>query len=258
MKKAAEPVTLEQRIATALAADITSGELAKLVAETESAIIAADRDAAAARERAHDPALSPDPASAYQAMQTAAFVAERLRTLLPRLRQRLQDVSAAEELAQWQADAEQVQAQVEAAEKFAAQYPKLAAELLGLFRLAEEVDREVARVNSSAPIGAHGRLRQVELVARGLDAYSRSAPSIGRSIRLPDWEDSGCLLWPPPQRLDPAIFAPVPTGVDPRLTTDRWEEVYAEQRERERQQQQREAVEAEAAKRAFYGQPPTV
>ena len=81
---------LEQQIAAALAdAGIASADLAVLVQETEAAIVAADQAAATERERAHDPAQSPDPASAYQAMQTAAFAANRLRTLKPRLQQRL-------------------------------------------------------------------------------------------------------------------------------------------------------------------------
>jgi hypothetical protein len=77
---------LEKRITTALAADTTSSDLATLIQETEAGIVAAD--AAAERERAFDPALSPDPGEARAAMENATFAANRLRMLLPRLQKK--------------------------------------------------------------------------------------------------------------------------------------------------------------------------
>jgi hypothetical protein len=51
---------LEKRIAVALSSNITAANLASLIAETETAIAAADEVAEAEREKALDPALSPD------------------------------------------------------------------------------------------------------------------------------------------------------------------------------------------------------
>ena len=55
-----------------------------LIAETETAIAAADEVAEAEREKALDPALSPDPKAAREAIQAAELARDRLRTLLSR------------------------------------------------------------------------------------------------------------------------------------------------------------------------------
>ncbi len=254
-KRTEETPTLEQKISAALVdADIASADLSALVSASEAAIVAAERMAAAAKQKALDPALSPDPKVARATMEDAQFAATRLRTLLPRLQQRLAEVAAAEELAQWEAERARVQAMVEAAaEKFAAQYPKLVAELVELFRLAEEVDEEVRRVNGSAPTGAHARLRGVELVARDLDGFSRDQPQITKTVRLPDWQRSSDDLWPPRQPIDPRLFAPVQT--DPRTTFD-WETAWAERRQAEQERQEQEALKAAAAREDFWGRRP--
>lgn len=214
--------TLEQKIGAALAdADIASADVAGLLSETEDGIIQADQSAATERERAHDPAQSPDPASAYQAMQTAAFAAERLRTLKPRLQQRLCEVEAAEANARWVREYERVKTMVENAACKFAEYPDLAARLITIFRDAEAVDQEVGIINSSAPPGEHRRLRQTELVARGLKAFSRSNPAISKTVQLCDWADSERLIWPPPKPSMAALYADsmVPQH-DPRLSAD--------------------------------------
>jgi len=217
-----QALPLEQRLSQALTdAGIASADLAALVQETESAIVAADQAAAKERERAHDPALSPDPASAYQAMQTAAFAAERLRTLKPRLQQRLCEAEAAEARARWVREYERVNTMVENAACKFAEYPDLAARLITIFRDAEAVDQEVATINSSAPPGEHRRLRQTELVARGLKAFSRSVPAISKTVQICDWADSERLIWPPRELPIAALYAmSMAPQHDPRFTDD--------------------------------------
>jgi hypothetical protein len=70
-------------------------------------------------------------------------------------------------------------------------------------------------------------------------------------LRLPDWQHSGQLLWPPPSRLDPSFFAPPERG-DPRATSDEWWRAGAEAAAVEQERQQRQAVADEAARREFY------
>ena len=95
-------MTLEQRIVDALSTkEMTAEALAALVAETEAAIATAAKTAAGERIKALDPVLSPDPVRARKAMEDAAFAAERLRTQLPRLQKRYQQVADAEEYAAW-------------------------------------------------------------------------------------------------------------------------------------------------------------
>jgi hypothetical protein len=203
--------TLEQRIATALSSETTSNVVAILIAEVETAIVAADKAAEAEREKALDPLASPDAAKARAAMEDAAFTRDRLRNVLPRLQGRLTELHAAEYAARWEPDFEQVQAQRdELAQQYAGLYPKLAGQLVDLFERIEAVDKEVSRINGSAPPGEHRRLRQTELVARGLDNFSRADPPIIKAVQLPDWTNSEKMIWPPPQ---PSLAVQVATSM---------------------------------------------
>jgi len=201
--------TLEQRIATALSSETTSDVVALLIAEVETAIVAADKAAEMEREKALDPLASPDAAKARASMEDAAFTRDRLRNVLPRLQARLTELHAAEYAARWEPDFEQVQAQRdELAQQYAGLYPKLAGQLVDLFERIEAVDKEVSRVNGSAPEGEHRRLRQTELVARGLDNFSRADPPI--TVQLADWTNSEKMAWPPPK---PSLAVQVATSM---------------------------------------------
>jgi len=217
------PITLEQKIVAALAdADINSSDLSALIERIEAAIPEADQAAETARSNALDLVLSPDAKAAREAIAAAEFARERLRSVLPRLQERLQQIQAAEYAARWEADFEQVEARRnELVQEYAATYPRLVAQLVDLFERIEAVDKEASRINGSAPSCEHRRLRQVELVARGLEAFSRSAPAISKTVQICDWADSERLIWPPQQPSMAAAFAmaTVPTH-DPRYTAD--------------------------------------
>jgi hypothetical protein len=193
-------ITLEERIATALSSDTASDVVAILIAEVETAIVAADKAAKMEREKALDPLASPDAAKARASMEDAAFTRDRLRNVLPRLQARLTELQAAEYAAWWEPDFEQVEARRDEWARKYAQYPKIVAQLVDILRGAEEIDQECSRVNGSAPPGEHRRLRQVELVARGLDNFSRADPPITKAVQLPDWTNSEKMLWPPPNQ----------------------------------------------------------
>jgi hypothetical protein len=204
-------ITLEERIATALSSDIASDVVAILIAEVETAIVAADKAAEMEREKALDPLASPDAAKARASMEDAGFIRDRLRNVLPRLQARLTELHAAEYAARWEPDFEQVQAQRdELAQGYAELYPKLAGQLVDLFERIEAVDKEVSRVNGSAPEGEHRRLRQTELVARGFDNFSRVDPPITKAVQLPDWANSEKMVWPPPK---PSLAVQVATSM---------------------------------------------
>jgi predicted transcriptional regulator len=207
--QAETPIMLEQEIVAALAdADINSTDLSALIERTEAAIAEADQAAETARGTALDPALSPDAKSAREAMVAAEFDRDRLHTLLPRLQERLLQVQAAEYAARWQADFEQVEGQRnELAQECAATYPRIVAQLVDLFERIEAADKEVSRINGSAPSGEHRRLRQVELVARGLNNFTRADPPITKAVQLADWTHSERLIWPRSQPSLAAVFA---------------------------------------------------
>jgi hypothetical protein len=220
--QAETPITLEQEIVAALAGvDIASSDLSTLIERTERAIPEADQEAETARSMALDPVLSPDAKAARAAMEDAAFTRDRLKTLLPRLQERLQLAQAAEYAASWEADFAQVEGRRnELAQEYAATYPKVMAQLVDLFTCAEELDKELSRINGTAPPYEHRRLRQVELVARGLDNFSRADPPITKAVQLADWTHSDRLAWPPQSSLAVTVAQSMVPPHDPRFTAD--------------------------------------
>jgi hypothetical protein len=135
----------------------------------------------------------------------------------------------------------------------ALRYPEHVAAIIDILSEAAELQREVDRVNASAPPNEHRRLFGVELSARSLDSFSASTPSIARELKLPAWEPNTAPLWPPPQRVDASLFAPVP--FNPRYSA-RWWEAAEEERQQQRERIERELADEERAKREFYGQAP--
>jgi hypothetical protein len=209
---------LEKRIVAALDGNLKAADLEGLVAETIVAIDRADADAAIQRERALDPALSPDAKAAREAMVAAEFARDRLRTVLPRLRSRLAERIAQEKAAEWNETYTRAEAVRDAAAREFSRYTELVGELVDIFRQAAEADRLIDAVNASAVSGEPRRLLGVELTARGLDRFSSSSPSIVREAVLPDFENSGTKLWPPKPPFNAALFAAEP--YNPRFSVD--------------------------------------
>jgi hypothetical protein len=196
---------LEKRIASALAAKaVASTALAALIGDVESAILIADAAAETARERALDPLLSPDATKARAAMEDAAFIRDRLRTVLPRLQTRLRQASLQEQYDAWTVEYDAVKIARDAlAKELTELYPEFATRLIDLLLRIEVVDTEVRRVTNRKPYNApaangDGRnLREVELEARGLESFSLHALSIIKDLRLPYWQPSELPAWPP-------------------------------------------------------------
>jgi len=224
--------TLEKSIAAALAGDITSTDLAALIAETEGAIFDADKAAEAERKKALDPLASPDAAKAREAMQAAEFARDRLRTVLPRLQKRLQEVWEAEEFASWLPQREAAKARcAEVAAKLGELYLPFVHAIVPLLHEIEKADHEIWRVNQAAPNKAKNGgylLQSVEHEARGPSAEQLRHLQIMKDLRLPNWEGGELPVWPPHRPPNPAVIAPV-LGGDPRLSTNHWWEVKEEQ-----------------------------
>jgi hypothetical protein len=236
---------LEQQVAAALADKrIGTDELEYLIDQVERGLAGAEQNAARQREAAFDPAVSPDLSAARQQLEDAVFLVGRLQTLRPRLERRLAEVLDAEAHARWLEDYEQVLAKRDEAVELFQNYPELVVQLLTILHTARNVDAEIDRVNHSAPSGEHRRLTGVECTARGITAFSTAVPSIAASVTLPDLENPGRTLWPPPQ-INPALLqVPAP---DPRFSSA-WGEVRDEERraEREKAVHEREQFEADA------------
>jgi hypothetical protein len=108
-----------------------------------------------------------------------------------------------------------------------------------------EADKQVARVNSSAPSSESRRLRVVELQGRNLDRFSRAAPSILDELRLPMWEAGGP-EWPVSKPFNAAVAAAItPRPYNRRYSAD-WAKAKEEEARALRERQVREAAEREA------------
>lgn len=196
---------LEQRLTAVLENEqASSNELSALAAEVEDAAAAADQAAKAAHAEARC-LPCPDPVGVLQQAQAAELTRDRLDACLPRLRDKLRAAIAQEYRERWQADFRRTEALRNAAAANFARYPELVAEMIALFREAEQVDQEIARVNNSAY--DNQRLVGVEQHARGLQQFSRNTPSLRKAVV--DWQ-SGKQIWPPRRAIDPSLFAPVP------------------------------------------------
>ena len=207
--------SLEQRIASALTSeDIKATALAELIAEAQTAIDVADRTAEETRNRALDPALSPDPKTARVAMEDAQFAADRLRTLLPRLQARHSEVGASEHLAAWREEFARVQAERDKlVEELRTVYPAVVEQLVDLFRRIAAIDQEVSQVNRHRPAGVD-HLHTVEREARG-HLERPDIPLTGNDgLRLPHLYRNGRPIFacPPPQPSLAAQMASMPVS----------------------------------------------
>lgn len=228
-------MTIESKITEALSSrKNTSQALAQLIVEAETAITEAEQSAEAERKRALDPVRSPDPAQARQAMETAAFVAERLRTLLPRLQQCYDQVVQAEQYTAWVASFDAIKPRhAAAAAKLREVYTAFAAKLVEALTEAKQVDAEVHRISNMKPwyvpqANGDGRtLPTVEAAARGLPGVNPDYSIM--KLRLPVWDKPNQLAWPPHEvPLGVLMAAATPTLGDPRSYTGEWWKVQQE------------------------------
>jgi hypothetical protein len=114
-------------------------------------------------------------------------------------------------------------------------------DMVEIFQLAAEIDLEVQRVNASNPTGGEPLL-SVECHARGIEAFSRSQPSITTTTVLPDWNDSQRNLWPPrPVSLGVLVAAAMAPAAVNIAYTDRWHEAVGDRRAEQEAEQRRTA-----------------
>src|ERR1700683_3026774 len=135
--------SLEQRIATSLAnTNAGSTDLAELIVSVEQAIVSAEQPLADTRTRLLDLIGVPDPSEAREQLIVTELARDRLRAILPRLRDKLQACLASEHAARWAEDYRRVKAKVEeAAREFAEIYSDAVADLIAIFAVAAALDK---------------------------------------------------------------------------------------------------------------------
>jgi hypothetical protein len=238
------PPSLEQRIVLALTEQIkTAAAVADLIVEVEGAILAADKAAKSEREKALDPIASPDAAQAREAMESAEFARDRLRTVLPRLQDRLATRLSTEYSQQWRASYDALKPRRDAlAAEFRELYPEVEAKFVDLFKRIAINDAQINALHQDRPAGVALHLLGAELTARNLPSFSTTNPSIIKELKLPNFKHSATAAWPPPQPTLAMSFAQslVPAN-DARFNED-----WAQERERDNEQKKANHAQWEA------------
>jgi hypothetical protein len=205
-----QATVLFERIAAAFGGAATIEQVAALLAELTAAIATAEQAAALAKARALDP-VTMDIVTARRAQDDAAFTAERLRTALPKLQERLRELQAAAEDARRRVTFEQARQTRDAlAVELAEVYPVLADRLVALLSRLARSDAAIETANANRPRG-EAPLLPAELRARGLDNFARplgpDIPRLTHATRLVSFEIAdGLYAWPPPEPRRPADF----------------------------------------------------
>ena len=170
---------LGQRIAGALTSQITSAELAAVLNDASQADAAARKAYEAAEGKALDPLTPADELPALRtAMEDARFLRDRLARGTSSLNDRLEEVLAAERLAEGdQKRAEALALQEAAAARLRVRYPLLAAEMAAIMQECAEVD------------SAEGLTGTTSFQLAGW----RNAV---RSVRIPKLDEERGYVWP--------------------------------------------------------------
>jgi hypothetical protein len=190
-------VTLEQRIIATLGnTNAGSQELAELIGEVEQAAATADQTITTERAKLLDLTQCRDPDEARERIAVLVTSRDRLTAARKPLADSLSAALAAEQKDRWWSEYRKVKTKLDAAVTAYKDYQQHADAIVSLFGLAAEVDREVSRLNETAPDGIDRRLRSVELTARGMGSFSRDQPSLSSQTILPRWDASARNLWP--------------------------------------------------------------
>jgi hypothetical protein len=200
----------------------TAAALGDLLAQLDRAVIAAAEHARAEHEKSLDPLAFPDAREARQSAEDAAFMANRLRTLQPRLLDAYTRTVERERVAAYLAKRAELAPERDRLEQeFTAGFPELCGKLLELFgRLRDFQNR--ARIALANPPSGVSVLEPIQGAA------------VLDKVTLFDFENKQ--TWPPPQANFASDFVqsmPLPLAVgaswtDPATRERRRRELEAE------------------------------
>jgi hypothetical protein len=76
-------------------------------------------------------------------------------------------------------------------------YAKFVEWLKAEFAEVDDINASISALHARAPTGEQRRLLDVELVARGLTNFSRVNPPLRENLKLPKWDRSSEVAYPP-------------------------------------------------------------
>ena len=169
-------------------------QIAALVAEAETALVSAERDLGAAREKAINPLTSAREVPEHRGRSfELQFMVERLQAGLEHLRLKHEEAVAQVERERREAERAEITAERDAAAaKLSETYQRAAREIADVLDAVVQVNRRVAGWNAQA---AGSRID-------GL-------PDLYRGVRLPAERAGEVAFWPPLDRIDPDALVPV-------------------------------------------------
>ena len=125
-----------------------------------------------------------------------------LRTALLRLQQRLRETQEREHRAKWYADYEAIKSGATRWRRsFVKSIPSLKRGSSNLLTRMAANDAEISNLHSARSSGVKLHLLAAELVARGLESFTRDVPSIAKELKLPAFEPGQPPAWPPRPQL---------------------------------------------------------
>ena len=216
---------IERRVSTALASDMTSSALANLSQQLGFAVIAADEFAKAEAERALDPTQCPDPVAARTAAESSAFMANRLKTMQPRLASHFQKVYAAEKVQTYLVKLRELAPLHNALQQeLRATYEQVTGKLIDLFQRIREFERRVGQQLGNPPPNVD--------VLRPIDSLR-----VLDKVTLPDWSNLDRNLWPPPSNFAASyvLGMGIPQHPGPMWCDPSYQERVAAERQQERE-----------------------
>ena len=199
---------LDERIANAFEAELSSEDLASLLEETIAADEEAQRSFDAAKDRALNPATRPDAvAQARKDMEDAQFRRERMGIAASKIEELVKEAQGREAAEAKSQEYKAAKAERDQLAEDLKAYPELARKLVSLLDRLQRSDKRIAAAN----VGQTGAawLRSAEVLARSLpDTWmAHNASSNARTLvqcKIIAFEPTGPNSyghsWPPPSQ----------------------------------------------------------
>jgi hypothetical protein len=199
MSKQNTSISLDRIVSALEGTAIGSATIAEIIADVERQIAATEQSLIEEKESVLDLTKCKNPKAAHDRIVELELFLNQLRASRPRLDEKLAASLESERSARFDGTYKQVKAERDRlANEFAEVYQATVARLVDVLIRMAACDVKCAEVNSQASAlhNEQRRLLKCELVARGLEAFSRAQPELAKTVVLPDFVESARTRWP--------------------------------------------------------------